>query len=1059
MNRSKPNTVFPLIFSVLLLASAGCATKTNHSAAETAEFKLHNLVLNWATEPHSVFSSEVKMSVERPGIEGALEYRFICVAGGAASSDWQESSAFRVSDLRPDTEYTFVAEVRRRGADAEAVLAETALHTVRTQKNANPDPRRYTAMIDRAFAAGEIELIPIRVSGDKDNRINVCVINRWMEGRPNSYNRAELREEFLQDVQHAFRAFIPGDTHAISPHPEYEDFFNLYAIWWPDVPAYDYTNGFSVVDYDEIRDRLFLPWNREGRGWVTCLAMLNSEFGGGGAVRVIDDRVGNAMIAGNEVTSFIHEFAHTAAGLPDEYCANGVWGRGGEGSTTTLDFKREDVKWRAWIEPDTEVPTPYTKENLGKVGVFKGAAHRLHNIYRSTGQGCIMGAGTFVGSPTGFSPIGIQRTVCRLYIWVDPFDKKSPPGDELRVEVPGRVAFSIETIENGLNTQELSWFRNGEKIAGDVRELTIDFDEAIPYTIECRLIDRTDFIRPDLPYVDYPQASVKWFVNGAEPDDDAEHEGIGSRLVAAAGTAVAPVVESKGSGGLKVSTTNIIPSTGGFNNGSVRIETDSGKPPYSYHWADGEVMDEPRRNFLRPGEHRVTVIDAGAYQKELRFKVPQVSDFEVGELRFESSGGGTVQIANPRAGYDYLWYEEDLPQYVPRFPNGKFYGRGVTEDGRHFKATATVVENRGGVFLKDTEKNDFGSWIALKLYLDGADALPTEFSIDTTQEGRFDPTRTIRNRKTKRIVYDNNFEYRSKPVDVTWNGVIRDGYLQLNERGLLNSEIKLYYSSAYSDPKQPLAKGTSFNPTRAGNYFVAAVDVATQARSTNRVGVAITAAGEWRPRPAVHPDAVSSANLRFWIDGEDLNADGVPDGKLLRRGSANGGHSKAGDVGLHWFNYFPNRQNGKPVLGLQYVWIQSLTEAVTDYQTIIMVRNESDLTKPGVAPWQELDQLIGLGAHGEKLFSDDISAKTREGKVWINGEPVDAATAVMPRGFYIAVYEFADPITEGFRRTNGYFEGDLAEVLVFDAKLSQSDREGVEEYLYRKWISGAECEF
>jgi hypothetical protein len=713
------------------------------------------------------------------------------------------------------------------------------------------------------------------------------------------------------------------------------------------------------------------------------------------------------------------------------------------------------VKWRAWIEPDTEVPTPYNKENLGKVGVFEGAVHRIHNIHRSTAQGCIMGAGTFVGSPAGLSPVGIQRTVCRLYIWVDPFDKKSPAKTELEVDVPSQVEFSVQTVENSPNTQKLSWFRNGEQIAGDVKTLMIPLEEDIPYTIECRLVDQTEFVRPDLPYVDYPRASVKWFVNGAKPDDEPGRAPIGSRLVAAAAPVPADSVpESRGAGSLRVSVEEIIPSTGGFNNGSVHITAGGGQPPYSYHWADGEVTDEPRRDFLIPGEHHVTVVDAASHQKDLTFEIPRRPEFEVGELRFANSGGGTVRIANPREGYDYLWFAENVPPYVPRFPEGKYYGSGVTEDGKHFKATATVVENRGGVFLKDKEKNDFGSWVALNLYLDGADALPTDFRIETTQAGRFDPTRTIRDQKTERIVYDNNFEYRSVPADITWNGIIRDGYLQLSEKGLLNSEMKLYYSSAYPNPAAPLATGTTFSPPRPGNYFVAAVDTATNARSTNRVGVAMTAADAWQERPAVKPDAVSSANLQFWIDGEDLNADGVPDGKLLRRGSANGGRSKAGDVGLHWFNYFPNQQNGKPVLSLQYVWVQSLTEAVADYQTIVMVRKESDLSKPGVAPWQGLDKLIGLGAYGEKLFSDEISPMLQ--KVWIDGERVDPATAAMPRDFYIAVYEFADPIAEGFRRTNGRFEGDLAEVLVFDGKLSKRDRQGIEEYLHRKWISGVE---
>ncbi len=197
------------------------------------------------------------------------------------------------------------------------------------------------------------------------------------------------------------------------------------------MPAYDWRTGLTTVDLDEIRDRLFLPWNKEGKGWVSCLAMLNTDGGGGGAARNIETRTGNAMIAGRETEAFIHEFSHTAPGLPDEYTSNGVWGRGGEGSNTTLDYILEDVKWRAWIEPGTEVPTPYSPENMDKVGVFEGATHRLHHIYRPTARGCIMGAGSFAGDPDGLCPVCVQRTVCRLYMWVDPFDATYPARKEL----------------------------------------------------------------------------------------------------------------------------------------------------------------------------------------------------------------------------------------------------------------------------------------------------------------------------------------------------------------------------------------------------------------------------------------------------------------------------------------------------------------------------------------------------------------------------------------------------------------------------------------------------
>ncbi len=138
------------------------------------------------------------------------------------------------------------------------------------------------------------------------------------------------------------------------------------------------------------------------------------------------------------------------------------------------------------------------------------------------------------------------------------------------------------------------------------------------------------------------------------------------------------------------------------------------------------------------------------------------------------------------------------------------------------------------------------------------------------------------------------------------------------------------------------------------------MSAASGAASVNRVGVAITEKVKGKTGKAISPDRIQSAGLQMWLDANDLDADGNPDGELFRRGSANGGRSKAGEVYFHFFNYFPNKQNGKPVLSWRTIWVQRLSEAVNNYQTIIMVRKESDFSSAGTAPWRELDSLIGI---------------------------------------------------------------------------------------------------
>ncbi len=144
-------------------------------------------------------------------MQGPFEYRFECVRGDGYSSEWQGSNEFKNSGLQPESRYSYMARVRKAGAGDE-LIPSTGIYEVTTRRSTNTGDSRYIPEIDKAFAKGEIELIPIRVTGDKDKRINFCAINRWVEGKPDSYNTPLLREEFINDAKHSFRTFIPGES-------------------------------------------------------------------------------------------------------------------------------------------------------------------------------------------------------------------------------------------------------------------------------------------------------------------------------------------------------------------------------------------------------------------------------------------------------------------------------------------------------------------------------------------------------------------------------------------------------------------------------------------------------------------------------------------------------------------------------------------------------------------------------------------------------------------------------------------------------------------------------
>jgi hypothetical protein len=103
----------------------------------------------------------------------------------------------------------------------------------------------------------KVELIPVMINGDKDNRINIVIMNRWSSRDKEPYNSPAMKQEFLKDIEESFIAAItPGDSRAQTVFANYRQFFNVYGLWWPDMPEWG-----KGVDQKGYPPRIFiLPW-------------------------------------------------------------------------------------------------------------------------------------------------------------------------------------------------------------------------------------------------------------------------------------------------------------------------------------------------------------------------------------------------------------------------------------------------------------------------------------------------------------------------------------------------------------------------------------------------------------------------------------------------------------------------------------------------------------------------------------------------------------------------------------------------------------------------------
>ncbi len=207
----------------------------------------------WQKEPHARTSSVVTMAAEPLGPAGTVEYLFDCVKGPGHDSGWQESPSYTDKGLEPLAACTYVAKARDRRRRNE--IAPPSRPVEVTTRRAADHRNVKHGMIDRDLSSGKLEMIPLSITGDKDNRINIVVINRWVKGQRNAYNKPGLRDEFIKDARHVVRAFTAGDEKAIAPYPDYRGFFNIYAVWWPLMPPWnpqDRKGGMHWEDYKVI---------------------------------------------------------------------------------------------------------------------------------------------------------------------------------------------------------------------------------------------------------------------------------------------------------------------------------------------------------------------------------------------------------------------------------------------------------------------------------------------------------------------------------------------------------------------------------------------------------------------------------------------------------------------------------------------------------------------------------------------------------------------------------------------------------------------------------------
>ncbi|SFB89007.1 IgA Peptidase M64 [Algibacter lectus] len=970
------------------------------------------------------------------------------------------------------------------------------------------------------------ELIPINVTGDKDNRINIVIVNQWTSRDEAPYNSPEMRGEFVKDIEESLVAALTyGDPRAQTAYANYKEFFNVYGLWMPNAP--EWKKGIDLEAMDAIREKLFLPWTNEYTGWATFLIMPNRENGGGGAARNLEKRVGNAVIAGNGIGKMLHEISHTCMSIGDEYTT----GATGTGAFPTygadLEYARDKIKWMKWIEPDTPLPTPYEEEYLDKVGAFEGNQYHLVDYYRSTAQGCIMGAGVFDNTEK-MCPVCNQRVSMRVYDLVNPVKSSLPESKEININGAQKIHFEVDHIKPEPNTQVVRWFLNGKLIATGPDVLDVEFGDIAQYELVCSITDETPNIRPDPPYSKFPKVEVRWTIINAAPVSTVKD--IAVKLDS-------EVVDKK-AGVFKVE-----PSIMG------------GLPPYTYQWSTGSVSET--LNDVGFGIYEVTVVDSefrketaklSIYESDLtgvktnkknkknnKVEIEVFANVKASDVK-KDNGAIALQISGGQAPYAVKWKNAEYDYGINTIyePENAQIKVSNYEMKKLFSASNnTYLDNNGseGSVSWEVEVANSGIYPIGLVYggiiMKGSEALISVNEKIQEETFHFNQTRPLetgwdiatvkvylKEGKNNVSIISNGksiptIDYLRVPTSVRYKSVLKNERINLTSddykyvvsdskgntvEGKVSvpevypfkiDDIKLVHKNggvAVVNPlptytykwytkdatkikgelyEFPLATGNVFVPKEKGNYYVAAQNNQTLAESANRFGFGVGDLADKKVE-ALDPSELGFESIAMWFDAHDIDGNGKVDEETPKRGPLKHWKDKSKLYRNELFvKYEPNKLNGKGIAAFDQVWLSILENRVKSYQTIIMVYKESSVSFPGTSLFKGLGPFIGKSKNSKNsLFdSETIDAKTKNGKVFLNGKQVNPFITPNPMEFCMLTVELDSKSNVPLSRTEGLWEGSIAEIIIVDRVLTEAERNGVEEYLRRKWFASIDVKF
>ena len=367
-------------------------------------------------------------------------------------------------------------------------------------------------------ACAQATLTTLFTNGPTANRVNLVVLS---EG----YTASQLGQ-FLIDARGAVSNLLAAPVYH-----EYSNYFNAFAISVASTqsgsdhytPATTLVSTYFNSTYDSygIQRLITIPPNdrdslyADGQGKVDALlqslmpeydlvilVVNDPQYGGSGGTTLIS----SINMSSPEIVR--HESGHTFGDLADEYSDPYPGYITVEKPNATAQTSRTLIKWGAWIDPTTLVPTPQTSVYALLVGLFQGAEYQTIGWYRPK-LDCKMNH-----LNTNFCEVCSEQLVKSTYGRIKSIDSFFPVSTNLSVISAQSVLFGVAALQPATHNLAFQWFMDEAPVIGATNSTSSLQPQLFPngsHLLRAQVLDNTTLVRNDPSNL--LSNSVTWTVN------------------------------------------------------------------------------------------------------------------------------------------------------------------------------------------------------------------------------------------------------------------------------------------------------------------------------------------------------------------------------------------------------------------------------------------------------------------------------------------------------------------------------------------------------------------